>query len=119
MLLLARLVSLGMKSSAPAAKASRVAVAPSWVRLLTIPKPWLYAGILLFAVVGFGLRERAGIHLAARTWPDVDVRAVVERFPVVGHLEDSIARGTVRTGSIASSATLARIWKWLRGWARR
>jgi putative tricarboxylic transport membrane protein len=23
-----------------------------WVRLLTIPKPWLYAGILLFATLG-------------------------------------------------------------------
>ena len=36
MLALARLVSLGMKSRAPRARASRVAWAPSWVRLDTI-----------------------------------------------------------------------------------
>ena len=23
-----------------------------WVKLLTVPKPWLYAGILLFATLG-------------------------------------------------------------------
>jgi putative tricarboxylic transport membrane protein len=46
-----------------------------WVRLLTIPRPWLYAGILLFATLGtigvnslFGRTRDAAGFRPARLW---------------------------------------------------